>query len=147
MCGASADGRRNGQPTASDLSASPGCADLPVSGESHPFLATLRGFTGDGTTAMWNVAPTDYNIREDFPVAALMEVIRAFAKGTGSNLLTITCADPETFAQACDDPEKYDLLRARMGGWSEYFVAMFPAHQQQHRRRPISVPDPAPRRS
>jgi pyruvate-formate lyase len=36
------------------------------------------------------------------------------------------------------------VVRARMGGWSEYFVAMFPAHQQQHRRRPISTPDPSP---
>jgi hypothetical protein len=24
------------------------------------------------------------------------------------------------------DPEKYDLLRGRMGGWTEFFVTMFP---------------------
>jgi Dyp-type peroxidase family len=141
MCGASADGRLNGQPMASDLSPSPGYTDQPVRETKNPFLRSLAGFTGDGTEAMWNVAPTDYNIREDFPVPALTEVIRGFAAGMGSNMLTITCANPETFTQACADPEKYDLVRARMGGWSEYFVAMFPGHQEQHRRRPVSVPD------
>ncbi len=141
MCGASADGRLNGQPMASDLSPSPGYADRPVPTTENPFLTTLHGFTGEGTEAMWNVAPTDYNIREDFPAPALTEVIRSFAAGTGSNMLTITCANPDTFTRACQDPEKYDLVRARMGGWTEYFVAMFPGHQQQHRRRPISVPD------
>jgi pyruvate-formate lyase len=108
-----------------------------------PFLTTLAGFAGEGSAAMWNVAPTDFNIRETFPVAELTEVIMAFAAGAGSNLLTITCADPETFAAASQDPEKYDLVRVRMGGWSEYFVAMFPAHQDQHRRRPVSTPDEA----
>lgn len=143
MCGASADGRLRGQAIASDLSPSPGYADRPVNHHEAPFLASLEGFTGKGATAMWNVAPTDYNIREDFPAAALTSVITSFAAGVGSNMLTITCANPETFAAACQDPEKYDLLRVRMGGWSEYFVAMFPAHQQQHRRRPLSTPDTA----
>jgi hypothetical protein len=40
---------------------------------------------------------------------------------------------------ATRDPEKYDLLRARMGGWSEFFVSMFPAHQAQHQRRPFEA--------
>jgi pyruvate-formate lyase len=148
MCGASADGRLLGQTIASDLSPSPGYVDQPVNHRDAPFLATLDGFSGEGTAAMWNVAPTDFNIREDFPPTALTEVIKSFATGTGSNLLTITCADPATLTGASRDPEKYDLVRARMGGWSEFFVAMFPAHQEQHRRRPLSTPDtptPSPR--
>ena len=52
-----------------------------------------------------------------------------------------TCANPETYEAATRDPEKYDLLRARMGGWSEFFVTMFPARQAQHQRRPFE-PDP-----
>lgn len=67
-------------------------------------------------------------------------MIKAFATGTGSNLLTITCADPETFAGATADPEKYDLLRVRMGGWSEFFVAMFPGP-------PATAPPPPAQRS
>jgi pyruvate-formate lyase len=29
-----------------------------------------------------------------------------------------------------------------MGGWSEFFIAMFPAHQAEHQRRPLSTVDP-----
>jgi pyruvate-formate lyase len=53
--------------------------------------------------------------------------------------MTITCADSETYKNAKRDPEKYDLLRARMGGWTEFFVPMFPAHQPQHERRPFET--------
>jgi pyruvate-formate lyase len=53
--------------------------------------------------------------------------------------MTITCANPETYEAAVRDPEKYDLLRARMGGWTEFFVTMFPAHQAQHQRRPYET--------
>lgn len=49
-------------------------------------------------------------------IEALVEVIEEFARGTGSNLLTIT------------------WLRVRMGGWSEYFITLFPDHQQKHQR-------------
>jgi Dyp-type peroxidase family len=141
MCGASPDGRRAAQPIASDLSPTPSPADRPVDHQAQGFLTALRGYTGPGTEAQWDIAPTDVNIREDFPLPDLKAAITAFAEGMGSNLLTITCANPETFDAACRDPEKYDLVRVRMGGWTEFFVALFPAHQQQHRRRPLSVPD------
>ena len=47
------------------------------------------------------------------------------------------CRTPRRSHRLALDPEKYDLLRARMGGWTEFFVTMFPAHQAQHQRRPI----------
>ncbi|OJH42648.1 hypothetical protein BON30_05555 [Cystobacter ferrugineus] len=137
-CGASADGRRLGQPLASDLSPTPSVADLPLEHQEARFLDALEGFTGPGADAFTSGAPTDFNIREDFPVASLEQVLHRFAQGQGANILTITCANPETFAGAAEDPEKYNLLRVRMGGWSEFFVAMYPAHQAQHQRRPLS---------
>ncbi|MDI3288747.1 Dyp-type peroxidase [Polyangium sp. 15x6] len=141
MTGASADGRHRGDPLASDLSPSPSYADAPVDPRAQPFSKVLAGFSGSGAEAMWDGAPTDFNIPENFPGEALQRVLRAFADGQGSNIMTITCADAETFAGARKDPEKYDLLRVRMGGWSEFFVAMFPAHQEQHQRRPVNTPD------
>ena len=88
-------------------------------------------------------APVDVNIREDFPHDQLVELIRRFAHGkVGSNEMTISCGDPETMAAAQRFPERYDLLRMRMGGWSEFFVAMFPHHQEQHLRRPIFEAEP-----
>ncbi|MFY0581217.1 hypothetical protein ACN28S_49465 [Cystobacter fuscus] len=63
---------------------------------------------------------------------------RTVAQGQGANILTITCANPATFAGAAEEPEKYNLLRVRMGGGSEFFVAMYPAHQSQYQRHLLS---------
>ncbi|HTR85268.1 MAG TPA: Dyp-type peroxidase [Reyranella sp.] len=140
MTGASADGRLSGDPLASDLSPAPSFGDLPIDHNEAPILKTMAGFSGKGVEAMWDGAPNDFNIRESFPVEALEQALMAFAKGRGSSIMTITCADPETYEAATQDPEKYDLLRARMGGWTEFFVTMFPAHQAQHQRRPFELP-------
>jgi pyruvate-formate lyase len=64
-------------------------------------------------------------------------MIRRFANGEGGSICTFTAADPETFAAAQQDPERYNLVRVRMGGWTEFFVALFPDHQEQHKRRPF----------
>jgi pyruvate-formate lyase len=61
--------------------------------------------------------------------------LRILAEERGSLIMTISCANPEIIEQARLDPEKYDLLRARMGGWTEFFVTMFPAHQAHYQRR------------
>ena len=142
MSGASADGRRSGDPLASDLSPAPSFGDLPIDHRESSLAAVMGGYVGPGVEAMWDGAPTDFNIREDFPLDALADALRSFACGGGSSIMTITCADPETFERAAADPEKYDLVRARMGGWTEFFVTMFPAHQAQHQRRPIQTPEP-----
>jgi pyruvate-formate lyase len=88
---------------------------------------------------MWDGAPTDFNIREDFPVEVLERALHAFATGRGAFIKTITCANAETYEDAKRDSERYDLLHARMGGWTEFFVTMFPAHQAQHERRPVET--------
>tara|TARA_R110000868_G_scaffold266583_1_gene525806 strand:+ start:15571 stop:19110 length:3540 start_codon:yes stop_codon:yes gene_type:complete len=139
MFGASADGRHNGAPLASDFSPAPSAQDKPVVHHPRPIMKSLADWNflsaGEGLS---NGSPTDINIREDFPLHDLENVIQAFANSEiGTNLLTITTANPETFENAAQYPEKYELVRARMGGWSEFFVAMFPEHQQQHRRRPL----------
>jgi Dyp-type peroxidase family len=140
MSGASADGRLSGDPLASDLSPAPSFGDLPVDPNEAPLIPVMAGYSGPGVEAMWDGAPTDFNIREDFPIEALERALTAFANGRGSSIMTITCANKETYEDAARDPEKYDLLRARMGGWTEFFVTMFPAHQAQHERRPIETP-------
>ncbi len=139
MSGASADGRRSGDPFASDISPAPGYGDRAIDSREAPIIRVMEGYSGPGIEAMWDGAPVDLNIREDFPLESLVAALGAFAQGRGSSLMTITCADAATMAQAARDPEKYDLLRVRMGGWTEFFVVMFPAHQAQHQRRPIST--------
>lgn len=136
--GASADGRRRGEAIASDLSPSPNPMDKAAQHKVINLASALEGYTGEGAAAFWSGAPTDFNIPEDFPLEELEKILRAFADGHGSNILTITCANPEVLADAPAHPERYDLLRVRMGGWSEFFTSMFPMSQEQHLRRPIS---------
>jgi pyruvate-formate lyase len=85
-------------------------------------------------------APSDFNIREDFPLEKLVRVLRAFADGKGSNIMTVTVANPETLQQAEQDPDQYNLVRVRMGGWTEFFCVLFPPHKAHHRRRRIYTP-------
>lgn len=150
--GASADGRLNGQPYASDLSPIPVPSDLPpiaqdpqapnavpdcnrnayVALQSFNTPAVFEGFS--------NASPVDLNVREEASQEQVVGFIQAYLEGEiGSNLLTITVADPDTYAAAAEEPERYELVRVRMGGWTEYYAAMFPGHQAQHARRPFFI--------
>lgn len=140
---ASADGRLVGETIADDFSAAPSPIDQPPQTKPYDIFQALRDWnTPPINTGLSNAAPVDVNIREDFPLDDLKKVIRQFADGKiGSNLLTITTGDPETYEQAQTLPEKYDLVRVRMGGWSEFYMAMFPQHQQYIIRRPYYGPE------
>jgi Dyp-type peroxidase family len=147
--GASASGRLNGQPIAADFTAVPLPADLPfVVRQSNAFVSLKDWNIPPITHGIANAAPSDLNIRETTSVEGLTELIRAFANGeVGSNMITITCADPSTYDGAAAFPERYDLVRTRTGGWSEFFVAVFDFHQEYFRRRPYytcDVPGSAP---
>ncbi len=141
--GASADGRRKAATLSSNFSPMPSPSDRPPEPRPRNIFEALRGWNGESFEYARNIpGPIDIDVREDFPQDVLMEVIRAFGRGElGFNILTISCGNAETMAKAIEYPERYDLLRLRMGGWSEFFVCMFPAHQQQHLRRPLFVAD------
>jgi Dyp-type peroxidase family len=141
-CGASADGRRNGMPIASDLSPSPAPQDLPAAPAFRNIYQSLKSWRTDAIdNGLSNASPVDMNIAEDFPLEDLKQFVRAYARGeTGSNLITMTCADLATYQAAAGDPERYNLVRVRMGGWTEFYSAMFPMHQQQHQRRQYFTP-------
>jgi pyruvate-formate lyase/deferrochelatase/peroxidase EfeB len=147
--GASADGRRNCHTVSSDFS--PACwpLDLPVPRYGRPAIESLKSWKAinpGGTNisddpigvGISNGAPIDINIYEDFPNEQLNDLIKRFSTGDiGSNMMSVTCANADTLLEAQNSPERYDLVRMRMGGWSEFFVAMFPHHQEQHKRRPV----------
>ncbi|MHB8069709.1 MAG: pyruvate formate lyase family protein [Desulfobaccales bacterium] len=147
--GASADGSLAFQPVASDFSPSPTQPDLPVPGAGRGAEESLKSWAAGAADdrpgvidpigiGLSNGSPVDINIREDLPEGELLELIVKFAQGElGPNMMSITCADPDTLTRAQSFPECYDLVRMRMGGWSEFFVAMFPHHQEHHKRRPL----------
>ncbi len=137
--GASADGRRSGETLPSDLSPSPSPGDQPPSVKTLNIGDVLKGYSSSEIDSMWNFAPTDLNIGEDFAENDLYDVLKRYAAGEGSNLLTITCASRDTLINGATQPEQYDLVRNRMGGWTEFYISMFPDKQRQHQRRPIMV--------
>ncbi|KAH9989888.1 PFL-like glycyl radical enzyme [Xylariaceae sp. FL0662B] len=119
-CGASADGRRKAMPTASDMSPAPVAQDLPAAPARRNIYRAMESYTHDAIQiGLSNAAPVDMNIPED----------------VGGNLLTLTCADLETYQRASEDSEKYNLLRVRMGGWTEFYATMFPEYQEHQQRR------------
>jgi pyruvate-formate lyase len=141
--GASADGRRAGGPLGSDLSPAPVPGDLPARGpddrhaRAYDLTTSLNSYHNAVMRRFGDGAPVDYNVREDIQKAELVRMLRAFADGEGGSICTVTVADPETLAAAQRDPTAYNLVRVRMGGWTEFFITLFPDHQEQHKRRPL----------
>lgn len=149
VLGASADGRRAGDAIASDLSPSPLHRDMLPTGPGdgkdalHARIGTLaesfRSYADPSIHRLGDGAPVDYNIPENFPPEKLAVYLKGFAEGQSGSIATFTAADPETLLGAQQRPEDFNLVRVRMGGWSEFFVSLFPEHQEQHRRRPLYV--------
>lgn len=137
--GATADGRRKGSSLCSNMSPMSSPLDLPPQTEMRDLTECLKGWNNDAFQNVLKViTPVDINIPESTPEEKLTEVLRLFSQGKlGSNMMSVTCADLQTMYNAQEFPERYDLLRMRMGGWSEFFIAMYDAHQEQHVRRPI----------
>ena len=142
-CGASADGRRKGMPIASDLSPTPAAQDLPPNPAFRNIYQAMKSCQSDAVTyGLSNASPVDMNIDEKFPLEDLKKFVKDYTLGkVGGNLITLTCADLKTYQEAVKDPELYSLLRVRMGGWTEFYATMFPAHQDQHQRRQYYTPN------
>jgi pyruvate-formate lyase len=137
--GATPDGRKSGMPLATDLSASPYPQDqeVPAVQGKNAIIDAFSSWNHPSVARFADGAPSDFNIAEDSSAAALTKVIQAFAKGKGSNVMTVTTASPETLLAAEQRPEDFDLIRVRMGGWTEFFSVLFSDHKRQHRRRPL----------
>ncbi|KAH6845677.1 pyruvate formate lyase-domain-containing protein [Chaetomium sp. MPI-CAGE-AT-0009] len=144
-CGASADGRRSGMPIASDLSPVPAAQDLPASPAFRNIYQAMKSTDYPSINhGLSNASPVDMNIPEAFPLHDLQTFVKKYAAGeVGSNLITLTCADLDTYQKSVKDPEKYNLVRVRMGGWTEFYATMFPAHQDQQQRRQYFTPWPS----
>lgn len=135
--GATPDGRSAFDSIASDLSPSPINPAFETIANETDFNDGLKSYDHPSIKFLSDGAPCDFNIKEDFDVERLADIIKSFAIGKGGNMLTVTVCDPETFKAAQKHPNDYNLIRVRMGGWSEFFISLFPALQEQHKRRPI----------
>ena len=130
--GASADGRREQEAIAANMSPVPGSD---VSGPT----AALNSYLKLNTAAMAAGAPLDLRINsngleDEEGTRRIAGLIRTFLV-RGGNMLTLTVTNIEELRRAMEDPLAYKGLRVRMGGWSAYFTLLSREAQEIHLRR------------
>ncbi|MBM3213419.1 hypothetical protein FJZ36_00660 [Candidatus Poribacteria bacterium] len=130
--GASPDGRRSGEPVASNFSPALGrdaagltAAILSYSKMHHENLPA--GGPIDLRVARHLVAGEEGTTR-------MSGLVRGFVDAGGA-MMTLTVADTEELRAAQRDPDRYRSLRVRMGGWCAYFTMLSREQQDHHIRR------------
>jgi formate C-acetyltransferase len=130
--GASADGRRRGEPVSSNFSPALGRDiqgatgailsyakmphdDLPAGGPLDLRLARRLVDGPEGTTRMAGL------------VRGLVDL--------GGSMMTLTIAGTDELRAAQREPDKHESLRVRMGGWCAYFTMLSREQQEHHIRR------------
>jgi pyruvate-formate lyase len=142
--GASFDGRKKGQTLAQDYSPQNFLIDKNIGDPKYEFKPIYTSEIIDNYTYktvdplnpdFFSGAVMDLNIDESYRYEALVEDIASLAyQEKGTNLATITVCSREIMEQARNNTDR-DLLRFRMGGWTEFAVAMFPELLEQQIRR------------
>ncbi|MFO7957398.1 MAG: pyruvate formate lyase family protein [Candidatus Brocadiia bacterium] len=130
--GASADGRREGEPVSSNFSPALG-RDV----EGVP--AAILSYGGMQHDRLPAGGPLDLRmlkrlVEGDAGTDRMTALIRAFVESGGS-MMTLTVADTEELRAAQREPENYGSLRVRMGGWCAYFTMLSREQQDHHIRR------------
>jgi len=130
--GPSADGRRAGEPVSSNFSPALGrdLAGIP---------GAILSYSGMGHSNLPAGGPLDLRLSRrlvegDEGTQRMAGLIRGFVD-TGGAMLTLTVADTEELRAAQRDPENYESLRVRMGGWCAYFTMLSREQQDHHIRR------------
>jgi pyruvate-formate lyase len=128
VVGATADGRRRGEPFSANLSPSPGVqARGPISMlQSFAKLDYQRIYNGGPITM--ELSDTVFRNAESIRKTAML--VRTFAQ-QGCQQLQLNSVNLETLLDAKDHPEKHRNLIVRVWGWSGYFCELAPAYQEQ----------------
>jgi len=71
------------------------------------------------------------HVRGEDGMARLKALIKSFVS-LGGNMLTLTVSDTDVLLKAQQNPEQYQDLRVRMGGWSAYFTMLSKLQQDYH---------------
>ncbi len=126
--GASPDGRGCGEPVSSNFSPALGrdVAGLPGAILSYSKMHHSHLPAG---------GPLDLRlplclVQGEAGTDRMLGLIRSFADSAGA-MMTLTVADTAELRAAQREPENYESLRVRMGGWSAYFT-MLSREQQDH---------------
>ena len=130
--GASADGRRKGEPVSSNFSPALGQDVEGIPGAILSYAKMHHSHLPAG-------GPLDLRLNRrlvlgDAGTERMAGLIRGFVD-TGGSMATLTVADTEELRAAQTQPEEYRSLRVRMGGWSAYFTMLSREQQDHHIRR------------
>jgi formate C-acetyltransferase len=130
--GASADGRKSREPIAANMSPVPGADISGITAAIHSYLKLQTGEMAAG-------APIDLRIDKrgldgEEGTKRIAALIKTFIQ-QGGNMMTLTVTSADELRKAIAEPEKYQSLRVRMGGWSAYFVMLSKEAQKIQLRR------------
>lgn len=123
---ASADGRKTGDPLATNLCPSEGTA-------KKGLTAVIKSHTKCDLLKIPAATELDIHINKkaiesEEGLERLLAVIKTFMD-LGGHGLNIVVTDVETLIAAQKEPEKYQDLMVRLGGWQAYFTALDRVHQ------------------
>lgn len=126
--GATADGRRSGQPFSANLAPSPG---IRVRGP----ISTLQSFAKIDYQRVYNGGPitmelSDTIFRNPESIRKTAMLVRAFAQ-SGCMQLQLNSLRLQTLLDAKAHPENHQNLIVRVWGWSGYFCELAPDYQDQ----------------
>jgi len=130
--GASPDGRLSAEPVSSNFSPALG-RDM----EGIPSAILSYGKMHDRNLPAG--APLDLRLARrlvegEEGTSRMAALVRGFVD-TGGSIMTLTVADTEELRAAQRQPERYQSLRVRMGGWCAYFTMLSREQQEHHIRR------------
>ncbi len=130
--GTSADGRLSGEPVSSNFSPALGrdMEGLPAAILSYAKMHHCNLPAG---------SPLDLRLARrlvegEDGTARMAALVRGFVD-TGGAIMTLTVADTEELRAAQCEPDRYQSLRVRMGGWCAYFTMLSREQQDHHLRR------------
>jgi pyruvate-formate lyase len=126
LVGATADGRKRGEPFSANLAPSPG-ADV-----KGP-LSVLQSFSKIDFQRVFNGGPvtmefSDSVFRGDESLKKVAMLVRTSAQ-LGCQQLQINTLNREKLLEAKKNPDKYKDLIVRVWGWSGYFCELDPEYQ------------------
>jgi formate C-acetyltransferase len=130
--GASADGRRAGEPVSSNFS--------PALGRDKNGLpCAILSYASMHKSNLPAGGPLDLRLNRhlvqgDEGTQRMVGLVRSFVE-TGGNMMTLTVVDTEELRSAQVDPDRYRSLRVRMGGWCAYFTMLSHEQQEHHIKR------------
>lgn len=130
--GATADGRRAGEPVAANFSPALGTDLSGPTAAMGSYLKMPVGYLASGAPVDLRIARN--SVKGEEGTKRIAGLVQTFVQ-LGGNMLTLTITDVEELKRAMAEPEKYRHLRVRMGGWSAYFVMLGEDQQRLHIQR------------